>query len=109
MDSSTSPAVDRRSAHRRVGAAAILAFLALLLFGATRGPAQADPAVPVATPAATDPAQPLPDDPGPGFRDDHGGPGPRGDGDRDGGGFGGGDPGGGAAPAPAPSTGGNQT
>jgi hypothetical protein len=31
-------------AHRRVGAAAIAAFLALLLIGATHGPAQADPA-----------------------------------------------------------------
>ena len=41
---------DRRSAHRRVGAATIAAFLVLLLLGATRGPAQADTTVPAAAP-----------------------------------------------------------
>jgi hypothetical protein len=107
MDSTSTP--DRRSAHRRVGAATVLAFLALLLLGAVRGPAEADSSVPVAVPAATptvEPRQPLPaqptdPDPGPGFGREHDGPGPRGGDD---GGFGGG---GGAAPAP--STGGSQT
>jgi hypothetical protein len=123
MDGTTKPsAADRRSAHRRVGAATVVAFLALLLLGATRGPAQAESTVPA--PAATstaEPAQPaqpapaepqpaMPGDPGPGF--DHDGDGPRG--------FGGGPPGGGdadpggdAAPgggaAPAPSGGQTQT
>jgi hypothetical protein len=97
---------DRRSAHRRVGAAAIAAFLVLLLLALIHQPAEAEPTVPVATPAATPsiqpnqsaPSQTLPADPdrGRGFDPDRG---PRG-----GGGFGGG---GGAAPAP--STGGNQT
>ena len=90
---------DRRSAHRRVGAAAIAAFLVLLLLALIHGPAEAEPTVPVATPAATPSIQPsrpgpsrsLPADPDPGFRHD-----------RDRGGFGGGG-------APAPSTGGNQT
>ena len=101
---------DRRSAHRRVGAATIAAFLVLLLLGATRGPAQADTTVPA--PAATaaptvEPSQTLPADPAPdpnadpGFgRDgdhDHDGPGfghPGGGGGDDGGsgGFGGGAP-----------------
>ena len=57
MDSTTS------AAHRRVGAAAVLAFLALLLLGLAHNAAQADPVVPAATPAATpsvEPAQPLP-------------------------------------------------
>ena len=125
---------DRRSAHRRVGAATIAAFLVLLLLGATRGPAQADTTVPA--PAATaaptvEPSQTLPADPntdpysepGPGFgrERDHDGPGfgqPGGGGDDGGGGggFGGGAPdgggssGGGGSTAPAPSTsGGSQT
>ena len=114
---------DRRSAHRRVGAAAITAFLVLLLLALIHRPAQAEPTVPVATPAATPSIQPtqpgpLPADPdpyaNPGFGRDRGF-GPRG-GDEGGGGFGGGGsapstpstPGGGGA-APAPSTGGNQT
>jgi hypothetical protein len=112
---------DRRSAHRRVGAATIAAFLVLLLLGATRGPAQADTTVPA--PAATaaptvEPSQTLPADPNtdpdPGFgrEHDHDGPGfGGGRGDR-GGGFGGGAPdsGAGGSTAPAPSTsGGSQT
>jgi hypothetical protein len=96
--------------HRRVGTAAVLAFLALLLLGATRGPAQADQAVPAPESA---PAQPGYGEPDPGFRDRDGdgyGPpdgfgGGRHDGD---GGFG--PPyGDGGEPAPAPSTGGSQT
>ena len=58
---------DRRSAHRRVGAATIAAFLVLLLLGATRGPAEADTTTPApaATPAPTvEPTQPVPVDPG---------------------------------------------
>src|SRR4051794_7807998 len=108
---------DRRSAHRRVGAATIAAFLVLLLLGATRGPAQADTTVPA--PAATaaptvEPVQPLPADPDPGYPEgprfghprgggfgdgaphDGGGDGGFGDGAPDGGGdFGGGSSGGG--------------
>jgi hypothetical protein len=125
MDSTSTPAAagpaDRRSAHRRVGAAAIVAFVALLLIGATRGPAQADSTVPAATPTGA-PSQSAPDqrsDPAPGFRRDHHGPGGRdggggpgfggGDGDRGrgfdgGGGDGGGSAPGGAAPAPAPAS-----
>jgi hypothetical protein len=65
---------DRRSAHRRVGAAAIAAFLVLLLLALIHRPAQAEPTVPVATPAATPsiqptqpgPSQSLPADPDPG-------------------------------------------
>src|SRR5262245_34965047 len=117
---------DRRSAHRRVGAAAIAAFLVLLLLALMHRPAQAEPTAPVATPAATPsiqptqpgpsqslPADPDPDDPGFGHDRRFG---PRG-GDEGRGGFGGGgggapsvpsDPGGGGA-APAPSTGGSQT
>jgi uncharacterized membrane protein YgcG len=114
---------DRRSAHRRVGAATIAAFLVLLLLGATRGPAQADTTVPA--PAATaaptvEPSQTLPadpkTDPDPGFGrendHDHDGPGFGGGGGGRGGGFGGGAPdsGGGGSTAPAPSTsGGSQT
>ena len=120
----TTSEAGRRNAHRRVGTAAVLAFLALLLLGATHRSAQADPAAPAATPA---PVYELPGgapDPDGGFRE-HRGPGPRdGDGgfgrhDGDGGGgFDGGPPSdGGAAPAPsspapaapAPSSGGNQT
>jgi len=86
MDRSTT-AVDRRRAHSRVGAATILAFLALLLIGASRGPAAADPTVPSATPTIS-PSDPLPRD--------HDGFGPR---HRDGDG----------GTAPAPSSGGSQT
>ena len=114
MDSSTqaaASAADRRIARRRVGAVAIAAFVALLLLGATRGPAEANPAVPAApattqpaqpqqsTPAQPQPTAPLDPDPDPdgfGPRDDRGG-------DR-----GGGSPGGGGT-APAPSTGGGVT
>jgi hypothetical protein len=109
---------DRRSAHRRVGAATIAAFLILLLLGTTRGPAQAETTVPA--PAATaaptvEPSQTLPADPGsapdPGFgRHDRGGDGD-GDGDGDGRFGGGGGPpdsggfgGGGDAAPTAPST-----
>ncbi len=122
---------DRRSAHRRVGAATIAAFLVLLLFGATRGPAQADttvPAAPAATAAPTvEPSRSLPADPDPytepdpGFGrehdHDHDGPGfGRGGGDDDDDGDGGGfgavapDGGGSGSTVPAPSTsGGSQT
>jgi hypothetical protein len=110
----TTSEADRRSAHRRVGTAAVLAFLALLLLGATHRPAQADPAVPVATPAPSYGSPGAAPDPDGGFGG-HYGRGPRdGDGgfgghDGDGGGFDGGPPpdGGGAAPAPsspAPAT-----
>jgi hypothetical protein len=91
MDSTTS------AAHRRVGAAAVLAFLALLLLGLTRNdPAAANPVVPAATPAATQPQEAPP------FAR------PR---DRDGFGHRGGDDGGfgGGQTAPAPSTGGTTT
>jgi hypothetical protein len=84
---------DRRSAHRRVGAAAIAAFLVLLLLALIHRPAQAEPTVPAATPAATpsiQPTQPAPSqtlpadpDPGQGFDPDRI--------PRDGGGGGGGD------------------
>jgi hypothetical protein len=103
MDSST------RSAHRRVGAAAIAGFLALLLLGLNRGPASANQAAPAATPA---PERSQPQQT-PGFGGE--GRGPR-RGFRGGGGpgFGGGDPGsepgfgggdqGGGGIDPAPST-----
>jgi hypothetical protein len=107
---------DRRSAHRRVGAATIAAFLVLLLLGAMRGPAQADTTVPAPAataaptvePPRTVPADPDPD-PGFGREHDHDGPGPGfgggGGGAPDSGGFGGG-----GSTAPAPSTsGGSQT
>jgi hypothetical protein len=120
---------DRRSAHRRVGAATIAAFLVLLLLGATRGPAQADTTVraPAATAAPTvEPSQPMPADPDPnadpdpgfGREHDHDGPGfgrPGGGGDDGGsGGFGGGAPdsggsGGGTAPTAPSTSGGSQT
>jgi hypothetical protein len=106
-----SPAV-RRSAHLRVGGAAIAAFLLFLAIGAARGPAQAQPIVPAATSTPAQPAQPgyrrhdrggfgtSPDEGGPGF-----GQGP----DEGGSGFGRGE-GGEAQPAPAaPSTGGAQS
>jgi len=115
---------DRRSAHRRVGAAAIAAFLVLLILALLHQPANAEPTTPVATPAASPsqqqqpsqpqqqlPSQPQQTEPGPGFGRDRGFD-PRGDDDggfgRDRGGFGGGGSGGGGA-TPAPSTGGDQT
>jgi uncharacterized membrane protein YgcG len=123
MDSTTSSATQPRSAHRRVGAATILAFLAFLLLGAVRGPTEADssvPAAPAATstvvptqPAPVEPGPATPGDPDPDFRRGHdrpgggGRPGFGGGRDRGGDGGGGGSPGGGAAPAP--STGGSQT
>jgi hypothetical protein len=109
----TTSEADRRSAHRRVSTAAVLAFLALLLLGATHRSAQADPAAPVATPAPSYESPGGAPDPDGGFRDHHG----YRDGDGDGG-FDGGPPAGGSgAPAPsspaptspAPSGGGNQT
>jgi hypothetical protein len=143
MDSTTTAApigaADRRSAHRRVGAAAVVTFLALLLLGATRGPAKADTAAPAAAPApaTTQPAQPeqtapappqqtappeqtLPDDPGPFLSPRHGGGyGGGGPVPGDGGGFGGGGGvpddgggfggGGGGGASPAPGTGGGLT
>jgi hypothetical protein len=114
MDSTLTPAAERRGAHARVGVAATAAFLVVLLVLAARGPAAADPSVPATAPAATPtvpPQQATPADPGPGF--DH----PRGGFRRRGGGgpgFGGGgvapapDDGGGGL-APAPDTGGGTT
>src|SRR3954470_5557940 len=58
MQSTPLPAADRRVARRRVGAAAILAFLVLLLAGAARSTAGTDPALPSATPAEQ--ATPVP-------------------------------------------------
>jgi hypothetical protein len=122
----TTSEAGRRNAHRRVGTAAVLAFLALMLLGATHRSAQADPAAPAAAPAPIYESPGGAPDPDGGFGE-HRGPGPRdGDGyggfgrhDGDGGGgFDGGPPSdGGAAPAPstpapaapAPSSGGNQT
>ncbi len=101
MDSVT-PA-DRRAAQRRVGAAASLLFVLLVLLGvAAHGPAEASPAAPAATPAPTAvPGEVAPQQPDPGF--------PHHDRDGDGGppGFHGGGPGGGrgTAPAPAPDSG----
>lgn len=106
MDSVT-PA-DRRAAQRRVGAAASVLFVLLLLLGAGHGPAEASPAAPATTPAPTSvPGEVAPERPEPGFphhdRDGDGGPpGFRGGGPDDGGG-------GGGAPAPAPDTGTNTT
>src|SRR5262245_20466970 len=94
--------VSRSIAHRRVGTATAIAFALLLLFGAVRQPAVADPSAPVVAPAAT-PSQTLPGDPtdpggqrapGPGFR-------PRGEGR----GFG---PGGGEPGRPDSSSGQSQ-
>jgi hypothetical protein len=110
MDGTTTSAADRRSAHRRVGAATVAGFLVLLLLGAGRGPAQAQPTRPL--PAATapptvqpmEPRQTLPSEPR--VPHDHDEPGPRGD---EGGGFGGRGGGGSDGAAPAPSTGGSQT
>src|SRR4051794_22868862 len=108
MDSTITSATDRRRAQRRVGAATILAFLALLLLGATRGSAKADPVSPVPTAAPT--VQPRETTPlGP---DDHDHDGPwrgRGRGGDGGPGFGGGGGGGGGGTAPAPSSGGTGT
>ena len=90
---------DRRSAHRRVGAATIAAFLVLLLLGAHARPGAGRhhcPA-PAATAAPTiEPSQTLPADPDPdyGGGDDPGFGHPRGDGD---GRFGGGAPDGGGS------------
>jgi hypothetical protein len=94
-----------RTAHRRVGAAAIAAFVLLLLIGASRGPAQASPATPAATPDPGSQVAPLQSDPygEPGFGHDRDGDGGGFDGDR--GGFGG-DEGGEAPPLmPAPNSG----
>lgn len=105
MDSTPSAPAERRSAHRRVGAAAIAAFLALLLLAAVRGPAEAAPtSTPATTPNLPGGAAPQDDDGFRGRRDGFGGPrggGGGGRGDGDGGGFGG--PGGGQT-APAPTT-----
>ena len=84
---------DRRSAHRRVGAATIAAFLVLLLLGATRGPAQADTTVPATAAPTVEPSQTLPADPDPNTDPDRGFGHPRGDGGR----FGGGAPDGGSS------------
>ena len=84
MDSVT-PA-DRRTAQRRVGAAASLVFVLLVLLGVAHGPAEASQAAPAATPAPTAvPGQVAPEVPEPSFpqhdRDGDGGPGGfRGDG-----------------------------
>src|SRR3954454_5697363 len=98
---------DTRSAHRRVGAVAIAAFLALLLLGLNRGPASAHPAAPAAPPTA-EPSENAPD-----LDRDHDGRGPRGGFRGDDGGGGPGFGGGGGAPAPStrsrPSTGGTST
>jgi hypothetical protein len=101
---------DTRAAHRRIGAVAIAAFLALLLLGLNRGPASANQGSPAASPTA-EPSQQIPD-----FDRDHDGRGPRRGFDGGGPGFGGGDDGGGGAPAPstpatpsAPSTGATTT
>ena len=55
----TISAADRRSARRRVGVAAVAAFVALLLLTAARGPARADTVVPATAPA-TAPTTTLP-------------------------------------------------
>jgi hypothetical protein len=100
---------DRRGAHVRVGAAAIAAFVVLLLLFAVHGSAATgDPAAPVAAPTVQ-PQQAAPSDPDPGFRRHRGGFGPRGNGggEPDFGGGGGGEAPGGVAPAP--NTDGNTT
>jgi hypothetical protein len=100
MDSTTTSAAESRRAHRRVGAAAVLAFVALLALGLARNAAQADPATPAIAPAET--AAPAPEQAVPGgsapfipHRYRYGG-GPR-DGGGEGPGFGGG-----TTPAPDP-------
>jgi hypothetical protein len=115
MNSTPPTPAERRTANRRVGAAALAAFIALLVLAAARGPAEATPnSAPATIPGLP---QQGDDNGGGGFRERRGGGGP----DR---GFGapGGPPNGGggvpdgsggqAAPAPstpAPSTGGGTT
>lgn len=103
-----------RHPHLRVGAAAVAAFVVLLLLGAARGEGRLDPGVPASAPETT-----VPSDPGGGFDRRDGLPRQRGDGGFGGGdgpgpGPGGGVPGGGdvpggTAPAPAPDTSGGGT
>jgi hypothetical protein len=95
---------DRRGAHLRVGAAAVAAFVVLLLLIAVHGSAATGaPAAPAAAPTVQ-PQQSAPGDPDPGFRRHRGGGfGPRSNG--------GGEPDfgrGGGAPT-GPSTDGNTT
>ena len=80
MDSTLPTPAERRIANRRVGAAALAAFVALLVLAAARGPAEAAPT----SAPATIPGLPQPgdDNGGGGFRERRGGGGP-------GGGFGG--------------------
>lgn len=115
------PASSRARAHLRVGAAAVVAFLALLLV--THGHAVATtPATPSVAPSpSVVPAQPSPSPVVPGTaqppalgrhgrdgdRDGFGDGGGRPDGDRFG--DGGGGPGGDLAPAPAPGAAGSST
>ena len=103
MNRTPIPAVDRRRAHRRVGAAAVLAFAALLALGFARTAAQAAPTLETApattatpTPEQVVPRQVMPFIPGR-DRDGRGYPGGRGS-----------DPGGGGF-VPAPSTDGTQS
>jgi hypothetical protein len=105
MDSSNASAADRRSAHRRVGATATAAFLALLLLAVMRGPAAANPTVPAPAPTGQS-SEPAPAQPRETAPFDRGR-----DGDHDGfRGRGGPDFGGGGGDAPAaPGTGGNTT
>jgi hypothetical protein len=96
-----------RTAHRRVGGAAAVAFAALLLIGASHGPAQASPATPAATPDSgtqVEPSQPgsqvAPSQPGPQLDPSQPRPGvPH---ERDGEGFDGGGP---SPSSPAPESG----
>jgi hypothetical protein len=107
MDSTTTS----KTAHRRVGVVAVASFLALLLLGALRGPAQADPGVPAVAPTPA-PTTHTPGIPDPSFERPRRGGGP---GFEPGGGAvpdDGGIPGGGAIPEedgmlPDPSTDGN--
>jgi hypothetical protein len=89
------------AAHRRVGAAAVLAFLALLLLGLTRNSEAATAPVPAATPTVQPRQQQLPPFARP---HDRGGDGFGRRGEDGGGGFGGG-----GQTAPAPSSGGTTT